>query len=112
MQKATCDECEKEFTIKLRTKDHGISIKESYFACSNCKKKYIAFVTDPECRKMQREIAKIREEKNSIAKIFLNAHGHMSESEYRDKIQMNDTRIKTIQAILEPRMNKLKAMYS
>lgn len=112
MQKATCGECEKEFTIKLKTKDHGISVKESYFVCSNCKKKYVAFVTDPECRKMQREIAEIRGEKNSIARIFLNGQGHMSESEYRDKIQKNDTRIKTIQAMLEPRMNKLKAMYS
>lgn len=112
MQKATCDECEKEFTIKLRTKDHGISIKESYFVCSNCKKKYVAFVTGPECRKMQREIAKIREEKNQFAKIFLSGRGHVSESEYRDKIRANDLKIKAIQHELEPRMNKLKEIYS
>lgn len=110
MQKATCDECEKEFTIKLRTKDHGISIKESYFVCSNCKKKYIAFVTDPECRKMQREIAEIREEKNHISEAYLAER--ITDGQYLAGIRDNDSRIKTIQAMLEPRMNKLKAMYS
>lgn len=110
MQKATCDECEKEFTIKLKTKDHGISIKESYFVCSNCKKKYVAFVTDPECRKMQRKIAETRVEKNHLARYY--KVGRLTDEQYMAEIKDNDDRIKAIQSELEPRMNKLKAMCS
>lgn len=109
MEEVICDECEKDFKIKLRTKDHGITVKEHYFLCTHCKKKYVAFVTDPECRKMQRSIAWERQKRNAHAVLFKNEK--ISEQEYKKRIDNSVLQVKVIQQKLEPRMSSLKAMY-
>lgn len=48
--KAICDKCNKEFTLKLKktTKD---DLEITYIKCPKCKEKYIVSVTDEELRK-------------------------------------------------------------
>lgn len=54
----TCDECGKEFNVKLKEKKHPKKVIETYFRCQHCKHKYICFVRDSEVIKMQQEIKK------------------------------------------------------
>ena len=56
IETVNCDKCKKDFPIKLKEKKHGQGITETYFSCPHCKEKYIAFVTDAEARKGQREM--------------------------------------------------------
>lgn len=55
-----CDECTKEFELKLRTRKLKDSIEEVFFRCPKCKKKYIAFYTNDEVKKLQTEIRETR----------------------------------------------------
>lgn len=103
---ATCDECQNVFTIKLKTKTRGINIKETYFRCPNCKKKYTAYVMDNKCRKTQREIRKLMESKQIPADKFVNKE--LTEEEYTAEIGRIDAEIKEKQAILKQKMNGLK----
>lgn len=109
MNKVTCDECDKDFTIKLRTKSHGISIKEHYFLCSNCKHKYIAYVTDPECRKMQLEIKSLQKRKHLPAQNFI--AGKITELEEKQQQADIGKAIHEIQSRLKPRMDELERQY-
>ncbi|GKV66708.1 MULTISPECIES: hypothetical protein [unclassified Sporosarcina] len=109
-EQISCDTCSEDFAIKLKTKTHKITIKESYFVCPNCKTKYVAFVTDPECRKLQKEINQLRESKNNTAKEF--AEGKINESEYIISINKIQNKIKNKMNLLEPKMNHLKQQYS
>lgn len=110
MQEVFCDECDKDFKIKMKEKKHGVSIHESYFVCPHCKKKYTAFVTDPECRKMQREIAEIHKGVSVPADEFKN--GQITETEYKSKIDAIHEKIDSIKQQLAPKMNQLKSKYS
>lgn len=110
MNEVTCDNCSEDFKIKLRIKKHGVAIQESYFTCPHCKAKYIAFVTDQECRKMQRDIAKARKSKNQIGADLANEK--ISEEEYVERIDAVEDEMKAIQSDLEQRMNNLKLEYS
>ncbi|GKV65497.1 MULTISPECIES: hypothetical protein [unclassified Sporosarcina] len=110
MQDVSCDNCQKEFTIKPKTKNHGISIKETYFICPHCKEKYIAFVTDPECRKLQKQIREFRETKNIPAQQF--AANEITDEEYIQAIDDIEKQINRLTQQLEPKMNQLKEQYS
>lgn len=101
-----CDQCNKDFKIKLKTKSHGINIKESYFICPHCKARYTAFVLDGECRKLQSEIRKLQHSKNTKAQMV--TRDQISEEEYVKAIDNIENEIKQIQAILKPKMDRLK----
>lgn len=106
----TCNQCHKKFNIKLKTKTHGISIKESYFVCPHCKTKYIAFILDAECRRMQNKINKLRGNKNNPAQLFI--QNKISEQEYKKQIDLIDDQIKRVQSVLQVKMDSLKQTYT
>lgn len=56
MNNTHCDECDKDFAIKLKEKKHGKGITETYFVCPHCKARYTAFVLNADARRMQREV--------------------------------------------------------
>ncbi|MBD1222767.1 hypothetical protein [Virgibacillus halodenitrificans] len=58
MEKVACNKCEATFEIQLKEdkKEDGIIV--TYFICPSCNHKYIAFVTDEECRQLQQELGK------------------------------------------------------
>jgi len=105
-EKVTCDECHHLFKIKPKIKTHQVSIKETYFNCPKCKKKYIGFVTDHECRKLQREIKSIRKSKNDVALRLVNVE--ITDEEYEVEIDKIDGAIKDKQKILKSKMDVLK----
>lgn len=107
MNKETyCDQCGKSFRIKLKTKTHNVVIKESYFVCPGCKKKYTAFVTDAECRKLQRDIRALRKSKEIPAQQFVEEK--ITEEQYKDAIDLIRLDIDKTQQLLNYKMNKLK----
>jgi transposase-like protein len=57
--KVVCDECNHEFTVKKKSKNITVEIKEEYFSCPKCKHHYSIQVTNAEIRKEQREIQKL-----------------------------------------------------
>lgn len=105
-KEVTCDRCDEPFKIKPKTKTHKVSVKETYFRCPRCKEKYIAYVTDHECRKLQREIKQLRKSVHVPAREF--TAGEITEREYLDKVNDIQQEIKNIQSILKPKMEKLK----
>ena len=109
-EQITCDTCNEDFSIKLKTKTHKITIKETYFICPNCKTKYVAFVTDPECRKLQKQIRELRESKNIPAKQF--AENEISEIEYKKQIDIIQNKMQRTMNLLEPKMSALKHVYT
>lgn len=90
-----CDECNKHFTItNLKEKKHPKGIVETYFKCSACKKKYVAFVTNQQIRKLQ---LKLRNLRAGLSKISEQEH-------YNNKLR----EIESMQKTIEARMNELK----
>jgi len=43
-------------TIQFKTQDHPRGIKETYFKCQQCNKRYTCFVTNKAVRRKQKEI--------------------------------------------------------
>lgn len=106
----TCDKCSEDFRIKLKTKTYNISVKESYFICPHCKTKYVAFILDAECRRMQSKINKLRATKNNPAQLF--TRNKISEQEYKKQIDSIDNQIKRVQSALQVKMDALKQTYT
>lgn len=106
MVRVLCDKCGKMFEIKNRVRSHGLDIEETYFWCTHCKTKYFCFVTDSECRKLQREIREIMKSKEVPASKFANKR--INEVEYAEEINRIDQKIEKKQIELKMRMNKLK----
>lgn len=63
-----CDDCKKNFDIKLKEKKRGNGIVETYFTCPHCDKHYTAFATDAVVRRKQREIKRMRDALNELNK--------------------------------------------
>ncbi|VXC07591.1 conserved hypothetical protein [Bacillus sp. 349Y] len=61
MRKVVCDQCNEKFKILPREKKLGNGIKETYFNCPKCDKKYVAFKTDGSIRRKQRQIKRLVE---------------------------------------------------
>lgn len=105
-----CDDCSHEFRIKLRKKKHNFTIEENYFVCPKCKKKYTAFVTDLQCRKLIKEIEKAREKKRPVGLAF--SRKEIDETEYKRQLDTIDRQINSKQSILKPRMDSLEKEYA
>lgn len=56
MVKVTCDSCQELFEMNTVTKKLGTDIKETYFNCTACGKKYISYRTDSKIRRKQKFI--------------------------------------------------------
>lgn len=52
---ALCNNCGKITDVNYKKKRHPKEVRETYFKCEFCNKKYICFVTDKRVRKMQRK---------------------------------------------------------
>ncbi|MEK4273115.1 hypothetical protein [Paenibacillus sp. FSL R7-0026] len=63
-----CDEgCTQEFTVtSLEIEQMNDGVEKTYFDCPHCKKRYVAYYTDPEIRKLQDEINNLGYSKNVI----------------------------------------------
>lgn len=105
-QKVRCDQCDKEFRIKPKTKSHGINIKETYFICPHCKARYTAYVMDKECRKLQSEIRKLQHSKNIPGQAL--AKNQIDEDEYKKAIDDIENEIEKVQTVLKIKMDRLK----
>ncbi|MGF6356780.1 transcription initiation factor IIE alpha subunit [Paenibacillus sp. 4624] len=53
-----CNEgCNQQFTIeRFEIEQMNDGVEQTYFECTHCKKRYVAFYTDPEIRKLQSRI--------------------------------------------------------
>ena len=110
MRRTTCDECKHDFNIKLRTKTHNYTTKETYFICPNCKHKYIVSILNPDCKRLQNQINKLRQTKNKPAQLFY--ENKISESEYKKQIDLIDNKIKQLKSSLKIKMDTLKQTYT
>ena len=59
-----CDDCQKPIEIKLKFKKVKGDIRQHYFVCLHCNRNYISFYTNPEIRKLQKEISTMRKDPN------------------------------------------------
>ncbi|KNF06991.1 hypothetical protein CLPU_36c00070 [Gottschalkia purinilytica] len=92
MEKVICNECKKEFEIKVRVKKHKQGIEETYFKCPHCKTKYTSIYTNEEIRKLQSDVRRLlnkyclvgTEEERSKIKVQL------SNVKYKLKLKMNE----------------------
>lgn len=110
MQRVTCDQCSKTFPIQSREKKHGKGIRETFFNCPYCMKHYTAFVTDAECREMQRKIRVLRASMTKPANDFRDKK--IDEEEYKKQIDKVYAKIDKHKSVLEIRMSELKQKVS
>ncbi|TQR28334.1 hypothetical protein C7Y47_22090 [Lysinibacillus sphaericus] len=103
-----CDDCQNKITINLQEYEHPAHkfkgyVVETYFKCPHCQKKYIAFVTDKQARKMQKEI---RQYHQSIIK---RDYSGLTEEEYKAEIDKQYVVLNGMKQELKIRMDELKA---
>lgn len=101
-----CDQCNKSFVIKPKTKKHGQGIKETYFKCPWCKHIYTSYVTDAECRRLQARLRKLQEERRLVVVSY--SEGSMGEYEYNAVYRTLENKEKQIGIELQGKMNRLK----
>lgn len=56
---AKCSNCSKMTVIQFKEKHYSDTIRETYFVCNHCKKRYTTFVTDKEVRSKQKRIKQL-----------------------------------------------------
>lgn len=59
--KVLCDECQKAFEPKEKTKYLGAMITETHIECPNCRKKHIVTLNNSLTRKLEKEIINIKD---------------------------------------------------
>jgi len=59
-----CDNCNKEFKIKLKTQKVKDDIERVYFACPKCKTEYECYYTNDKVKSLQKQIQVLRNEYN------------------------------------------------
>lgn len=106
-----CDQCQSEFVINLKSLEHPANkikgyVIESYFRCPHCNEKYIAFVTDKEARKMQKEIKKYHQ---SIVKYD---YSNLTEEECKAVMDKHYEVLRGMKEKLKVRMDLLKTQVS
>lgn len=102
-----CDKCKNEFIVSLKTLEHPANklkgyVIETYFRCPHCNEKYIAFVTDKQARKMQKEIREFHKQ------IINQDYSSLSEKEYKEKIDEQHEVMNGMKQKLMARMDELK----
>ncbi|MUK89147.1 hypothetical protein GMD78_12260 [Ornithinibacillus sp. L9] len=85
--RVTCTnpDCNKVFKMQLKEKNHPRGIKEHYFTCKHCKKRYTSFITDKKVRVLQKEmkrttdvdrrmaiVKEVEERKKTLMQNFMN----------------------------------------
>lgn len=104
-----CDECQNKITMNLQEYEHPAHkfkgyVIETYFKCPHCQKKYIAFVTDKQARKMQKEVMQYHQS------IIKRDYSHITdEEEYKAEIDKQYAVLNDMKAKLKVRMDDLKA---
>lgn len=101
-----CNQCSKSFNINPQIKKHGQGIKETYFRCTHCNERYIAFVTDAECRRLQTKVRKIHEMTDEPAQLLV--EGKITEDEYNKRIDQIHLKKDKLQDALKVKMDRLK----
>lgn len=66
MSKAVCDNCNKEFKIKIRTQKIKDDIERVYFACPKCKTSYECYYTNDKIKALQRQIKALQNKYNGL----------------------------------------------
>lgn len=56
---AKCSNCSNMTVIQFKEKHYPDTIRETYFVCNHCKKRYTTFVTDKEVRSKQKQIKQL-----------------------------------------------------
>lgn len=107
MSKVKCDSCKKDFNIHLKEFEYPSHqfkgyVIETYFNCAHCQRKYLAYVTYKEIRKMQKEIKQFHED---ISKINFYV---LTEDEYVEAIEKHYVNLKGMKQELGKRMDELK----
>ncbi|NBI08236.1 hypothetical protein [Senegalia massiliensis] len=57
-----CDECKKEFKIKLRVRILKEDIEEEYFICPQCKAEYRVNLTNEKCRELRSQLQDLQKQ--------------------------------------------------
>ncbi|MBS4188639.1 hypothetical protein KHA94_00195 [Bacillus sp. FJAT-49705] len=100
--KVNCNECQKDFLIDLKEKKHPKGIIETYFVCTHCKNRFIAFVTNQNVRKKQHQMRKLQ---SSIPQI---KHPSEYTEAFLKKLEDHYSKINNLKAELESEMKILK----
>lgn len=89
MRKVYCDECKKEFRIKIRTQKIKDDIERVYFVCPKCKKEYTAYYTNDKIKDLQEQIGVMRGEYTKLrGKDFRNGYKKLQEiTKLQNKIE-------------------------
>ena len=99
MDNLKCDNCDKEFELKVKIKDHPRLIKETYFKCPHCKERYSGYFTDEHIRSKQNQI-------NLLWKQLRNSRDDKETSDTVVKIDNMKAEIKADMAMLKNTMVK------
>ncbi|QGH35145.1 hypothetical protein GI584_14310 [Gracilibacillus salitolerans] len=59
---AQCTNCGMPTTIQFKDQDHPKGIKETYFKCQHCHKRFTCYVTNKAVRAKQKEIRRTRDQ--------------------------------------------------
>ena len=51
-----CNECKKEFEVKVRTRQLDNDAKEIFFNCPECNERYTAYYTNDKIKQLQKQI--------------------------------------------------------
>lgn len=61
-----CDNCNKEFKIKIKTQKLKGDVERVYFACPKCKTEYTSYYTNNNVKGLQKELNALQREYNSL----------------------------------------------
>lgn len=89
MKKVFCDECNREFKIKIRTQKIRDDIERVYFTCPKCKKEYTAYYTNDKIKDLQEQIRNLRGAYNKLrGRNFKNGYKKLQEiTKLQNKIE-------------------------
>ncbi len=62
MSKVVCDNCNKEFKIKLKTQKVKDDVERVYFTCPKCKTEYECYYTNDKVKSLQRRLRGLNNE--------------------------------------------------
>lgn len=87
----SCDNCNKDFKIKMKVEKLGGGIEKNYFKCPKCKERYDISTTNNKIRKMQKELNMLQMayNKNPSPKAFKNIKSKREEFK-KEMLKLNE----------------------
>lgn len=84
---AQCTNCSKMTRIDFKEQQHSKGIRETYFKCNQCKKRYTCFVTDKAVRSKQKRIKQLTGAHNTEKRVRLQGEVNQRMDELKDDLK-------------------------